>query len=124
MHPYMVPNSTMVCNHSPLYNVKNNFKMERYRPIDFNHVPCFPNVLPAKIRDRIPKFSCEMNESVDKHLQRFNDLIDDREDIIIRLFVQFLKDDVGEWFSSFPSGSISTWDEFMSAFNDQFVERK
>lgn len=47
----------------------------------------------------------------------------DHEDVIIKLFVQLLRDDVKEWYSNFLPTPISSWNEFRLFFNEQFVER-
>lgn len=62
------------------------------------------------------------NDLAEKSLHQFNDLMEDcevnHEDVIIKNFVQSLKDDAREWFSNLFLNFISTWHEFQSVFDE------
>lgn len=97
MHPCMFPSAIVVCNQLQS-GCKRIFNSKRYRSINFYGIDGYPNVIPPKIRDKLPKFNGTKCESTNKHLQEFKNLMDDyevhHEVIIMRLFVQSLKGDV------------------------------
>lgn len=101
--------------------------IDRYKAISFDNICGYPNVMPPKIRDKIPKFSGEKSESANEYLQEFVDVIGeyeiDFEDVVMRLFVQSLKGDERDWFSFLPIASIHCWNELKDAFLEQFGSR-
>lgn len=95
--------------------------------INFGNICGYPNVVPPKIRDKVPKFNGEGSKSTRKHLEEFIDMMGyyelDCEDVVMKLFVQSLKCDARDWFSFLPASSIHLWDEFKVVFMEKFGER-
>lgn len=104
-----------------------NFSTERYKAISFDKICGYPNIVPPKIRDRIPKFNGEKAESISKHFQEFVDMMGDYEldfeDVVMKLFVQSLKGDARDWFSYLPASSIHSLEDFRAMFMEKFGER-
>lgn len=123
IHPYEISNVSV----QPLSSHNRMLSMERYKPFGFNGIQSFPNPVPTKVREYLPEFSGKGSESTRQHLQEFSDLMGDfeisQENILMKFFVQYLKEDARDWFSYLPSCFISPWDELKAAFMEQFGER-
>lgn len=104
-----------------------NFSIGRYRPLNFNGFQGFPNIVPNGVREHLPKFLGKILELAYRYLHTFMDLMGGygirNEDVFMNLFVQSLKEDTRDWFSYFPMFSISSWNEFLVSFIEQFGER-
>lgn len=123
IHPYEISNVSV----KPLSSHNKMLSMERYKPFSFNGIQGFPNSVPTKVREYLPKFTGKGSKSARRHLQEFYDLMGDfeinQEDILMKFFVQSLKEDARVWFSYLPLCSIFSWDELKLAFMEQFGER-
>jgi len=126
MHPCEVSSAKIYSSQSQQCN-KRSFNIDRYKPINFSGICGYPNALPPKIRFFLPKFNGIKDESAERHLQQFMNVIDDfeidHEDVVMRLFVQSLDEDARDWFSYLPAHSVSSWHGFKSAFLVQYGER-
>lgn len=82
---------------------KRLFSAARYKALNFNGIRGYPNIVPSEIRKCLPKYNGLNSKSANKHMQVFCDLMEDyeieAEDVVMKLFVQSLKDDVRVWFS-------------------------
>ena len=100
---------------------------KRYMPLAFDGIHGFTNPISYNLRNYLPKFGGNHENSTSHHVQMFSDLIGDfeiaHEDEHMKLFVQILKGNARDWFSFLPACSISSWDELLSAFMKQFRER-
>ena len=100
---------------------------KRYMLLIFDGIHGFPNSILYNLKNYLPKFSGNHENSANHHVQMFSNLVGDfeiaHEDIHMKLFVQTLEDHARDWFSFLPACSISSWDELLSAFMKQFRER-
>lgn len=100
--------------------------LDRYRPLFFDGIPSQPNVIPNKVRDKIPKFTGNNVITCEEHLKSFIDKINDceieNEDVFMKLFVQSMVEDARDWYRGLPENSITSWDEFIRNFKEQYVE--
>lgn len=64
-------------------------------------------------REVLPKFSGDGKKSTDEHLNAFNTACAvpgiATKNVVVRLFVQTLIDDVTDWFHHLPQGTITNW---------------
>lgn len=123
LYPYEISNVSVI----PLSSHIKMLSMERYKPFNFNGIQGFPNPIPTKVREYLPDFTRKGSKSTHQHLQENSGFMGDfeinKEDILLKFFVQSLKGDAKDWFSYFPACSISLWDELKVAFMEQFGER-
>lgn len=101
--------------------------MKYYATLNFEGISGYPNLIPIEIRKHLPIFSGKKSELACQHVKRVSDLIGEfeicQEDICMKLFVQSLKEDARDWFSFLPVNSITSWEELISDFMDQFDEK-
>jgi uncharacterized FlaG/YvyC family protein len=97
---------------------------DRYRQLDFYGIRGFPNDITKELKKAIPKFSGNGIESAENHCINLKSIIQEfeefNEDVYMKLFAQSLIEDAAEWFRSLPDGAISSWDEFVNQFTEQF----
>lgn len=124
--PCVFPHRAMSGEVSQPYNRK-SFSMKYYASLNFEGVPGYPNPIPTEIRKYLPNFSGKKSELACQHLKRFSDLVGEfeicQEDVCMKLFIQSLKEDARHWFSFLPVNSITSWEELVSDFMDQFDEK-
>ncbi|XP_057845942.2 uncharacterized protein LOC131055476 [Cryptomeria japonica] len=64
------------------------------------------------------------HDTVEQHVMNVKNTIEEfeipHEDVFMKLFVQSLTQDVGEWYQSLPDRSISSWQEFVTLFLEEF----
>lgn len=79
------------------------------------------------MRDRLHKFARNNAISAEEHLKSFGDLINDYEimdeDVIMKLFVQSLVDDVRAWYRDLPMNRIGSWEDFKNCFQEQYGDK-
>lgn len=121
----------------PRVNAGNNFtgnqfqrrpiNFELYRQLYFSGIPGYPNCVPIEMRDRLQKFVGNNAISTEEHLKSFGDMINDYEigykDVIMKLFVQSLIENVRDWYRGLPVDSISSWEEFTNCFKEQYGDK-
>lgn len=87
---------------------------QRYMSLNFNGIHGFPNTMSYDLKNYLPKFSGNHENSASHHVQMFSDFIGDfeisHEDVHMKLFVQTLENDASGWFSFLSTCSISSWD--------------
>jgi hypothetical protein len=112
--------------------------------------PCFqPTEFQSKIRQRVfkplklpahlhpyppyfveylPHFTGESHVSAEKHLEAFENFIDNleivHEDIVMRLFSKSLTREAALWFRLLEPGSIGSWTDFYYVFSKHWGENK
>ncbi|XP_059066166.1 uncharacterized protein LOC131857519 [Cryptomeria japonica] len=98
--------------------------IERYRQLDFTSIVGYPNQITKDLRSTIPKFSGNGIDSAKQHAVNVKNIIEEfevpHEDIFMKLFVQSLIEDVGEWYRILPDGCINSWEEFVTLFLEEF----
>ncbi|XP_057851725.1 uncharacterized protein LOC131061889 [Cryptomeria japonica] len=75
--------------------------IERYRQLDFTGIVGYPNQITNDLRLSIPKFSRNGVDSAEKHVINVKNIIEEfeipHEDVFMKLLVQSLIEDVGDW---------------------------
>lgn len=64
--------------------------------MDFEGIVGYPNIILSEVRDKLPKLNGMKYELAKMHFKRFGNLMDDHEDMVMRLFVQSLRYYVGD----------------------------
>ncbi|XP_060968195.1 uncharacterized protein LOC133035834 [Cannabis sativa] len=91
-------------------------------PAYYDQIPFPPNY----IRQKFEKFD-GINGSPHEHLAYFTSACGESaqlDALLIRQFVQSLKEAAFTWYTQLPPGSITTWDDMQKAFLAQFVSSK
>jgi hypothetical protein len=95
-------------------------------PLCFNGIHGFSNVIPSDVRNFLPKFNGNHENSASHHVELFTNLMGDyeiaHEDVHMKLFVQTLEGDARDWFFFLPACSISSCRQLHSTFMEQFRE--
>ena len=81
----------------PVSEISRSISTKWYMPLFFDGIHGFLNVNPNDVRNKLPKFSGNHENSASHHVQLFSDFIGDfeiaHEDVHMKLFVQTLEDD-------------------------------
>ncbi|XP_059076677.1 uncharacterized protein LOC131875953 [Cryptomeria japonica] len=98
--------------------------IERYRQLDFTGIVGHPNHISNDLRNAIPKFIGNGTDTTEQHVMNVKNTIEEfkipHEDVFMKFFVQSLTQDAGEWYQSLPDRSISSWQEFVTLFLEEF----
>ena len=78
------------------------------------------NAYPLDFFEYLPIFDGQDYVVVDKHMEAFENFIDDfeiiHEDVVMRLFCKYLVRDTAFWFKNLEPNSIGSWDDFCLLF--------
>jgi hypothetical protein len=115
----------MVANVRP----RERFRLSVYDTIILVSIPYYPHDLLVGIyRKHLPLFARKFGISIEDHFVDFLKVVDDfdmeREDVVMRMFVQTLEGDAQEWCKSLPIGSIDEWDVFQDKFMEIWVNKQ
>ena len=82
------------------------------------------NPILNELRDKALNLSRNDEISGEEHLRKFTDMLNDykveHEDVVMKLFVYFLIEDVRDWFRRLLDDSISLWDELEKFFKEHY----
>jgi hypothetical protein len=100
------------------------WRFSAFDPLSFAAFSYYPHEFSAlKWLKHIPLFSGRLGESVEDHLAKFFQVVDnfnvEHEDVVMRMFVSTLEWEARAWYKSLPDASIDGWD----SFQDKFIER-
>ena len=89
---------------------------------NFLGFPGCPNEIPKNLRDKFSKSIGNNAISGEQHLRNFTDMLNDyeveHEDVVIKLFVHSLIEDVRDWFRRLPNDSIASWSDLENSFKE------
>ena len=98
--------------------------MEKYRKISFVGIPGAPHPISFDLRDKVVKFSVNNAVTGEEHLRIFIDMLNDyeveHEDVVMKLFVHSLTEDLRDWIRRLPDDSITSWSDFEKLFKEQY----
>ena len=76
------------------------------------------------LRDKVVNFSGNNVVTGEEHLRIFIDMLNDyeveHEDVVMKLFVHSLTEDVRDWFRRLPDDSITSWSDLEKLFKEQY----
>ncbi|XP_057829734.1 uncharacterized protein LOC131040795 [Cryptomeria japonica] len=87
------------------YGCRPPMTIERYKQLDFSGIVGYPNQIANDLRSVVPKFTGNGTDSTE-HVINVKNTIEEfeipHEDVFMKLFVQYLIEDVGEWYRNLP----------------------
>lgn len=99
--------------------------MNIFKPL---RLPYFLHPYPPDCYEYLPQFSGENQVSAERHLESFEDFVEQfeivHEDVIIIFFSKSLIKYVGAWFKGLKANSIGSWIEFSNVFVKYWGEYK
>jgi hypothetical protein len=91
-------------------------------------LPAHLHPYPPYFVEYLPHFTGESHVSAEKHLEAFENFIDNleivHEDIVMRLFSKSLTREAALWFRLLEPGSIGSWTDFYYVFSKHWGENK
>jgi hypothetical protein len=91
-------------------------------------LPAHLHPYPPYFVEYLPHFTGESHVSAEKHLEAFENFIDNleivHEDIVMRLFSKSLTGEAALWFRFLEPGSIGSWTDFYYVFSKHWGENK
>jgi hypothetical protein len=91
-----------------------------FNPLYMTGIQGYPHAMPNKFDKRLPKFSSNNVTSTEKLVDAFytcfqnHPLKIDDEDMLMKLYVASLVEDVRRWYNNLPDKSIKSWEAFHS----------
>jgi hypothetical protein len=91
-------------------------------------LPLILHAYPPNFVDYLPMFNGEDHVAAEKHLEAFENFIDNfqiiHEDVVMRIFCKYLFGDVALWFRNLEACSIGSWTDFHDTFLRYWGENK
>lgn len=93
------------------------FFLNKYAPLS---PPQPPHSMPQDYLKLLPMYNEESDVIAQRHIEILcafagNQNVE-HQDVVLRLYVQSLEEEVKKWFKSLPNASINTWEEIENSF--------
>ncbi|XP_059070602.1 uncharacterized protein LOC131860239 [Cryptomeria japonica] len=94
------------------YGCRPPMTIERYKQLDFSGIVVYLNQISNDLRSAIPKFTGNGTDSIEQHVINVKNTIEEfevaYEVVFMKLFVQSLTKDVGEWYKNLPDSAFDS----------------
>jgi hypothetical protein len=119
------PDQQLIISHDQPTEFQSKIRQRVFKPLK---LPAHLHPYPPYFVEYLPHFTGESHVSAKKHLEAFENFIDNleivHEDIVMRLFSKSLTGEAALWFRFLEPGSIGSWTDFYYVFSKHWGENK